>query len=54
MKGQSRYLCTLKYKNEEYAVKMFEEESIIYCDKKLIKILNIEFQLLQMTIILIM
>ena len=34
MKGQSRYLCTLKYKGEEYAVKMFEEQSIVYCDKK--------------------
>lgn len=34
MRGQSRYLCTLKYKGGEYAVKMFEEESVVYCDKK--------------------
>lgn len=34
MKGQSRYLCTLKYNGVEYGVKIFEEESVVYCDKK--------------------
>ena len=32
MEGQSRYVCTLKYNNKEYAIRMYEDQGIIYCD----------------------
>ena len=30
--GRSRYLATLKYKNNEYAIREFTDEGFIYCD----------------------
>ena len=32
--GNSKYMCTLKYKGSEFAVRSFDELGIIYCDKK--------------------
>lgn len=32
--GKSRYLCTFKYKNSNFAIREFAEEGIIYCDDK--------------------
>ena len=32
--GNSKYMCTLKYKGSDFAVKSFDELGIIYCDKK--------------------
>ena len=32
IKGNFRYLCTIKYKNTNYAIKEFSEIGIIYCD----------------------
>lgn len=32
--GRSSYVMTLKYKGENYAVRMFSELGIVYCDKK--------------------
>ena len=32
--GNSKYLCTVKYKNNEYAIREFAEYGIIYCDDK--------------------
>lgn len=32
--GYSRYLCTLRYKNKDFAVREFPEAGIIYCDDK--------------------
>lgn len=32
MDGVSRYLCTLKYNNKEYAIRSYDEKGIIYCD----------------------
>ncbi len=34
MNGKSRYVCTLKYKDNMYAIKEFSDESIMYCDDK--------------------
>lgn len=34
MKGKSRYLCTLKYNNKEYAIRSYDEQGIVYCDNK--------------------
>lgn len=34
MKGNSRYLATLKYENKEYALREFATQGIIYCDDK--------------------
>ncbi|MBP3887236.1 MAG: phage DNA encapsidation protein [Cellulosilyticum sp.] len=34
MIGNSRYLCTLKYNNKEFAIRMYEDEGIIYCDNR--------------------
>lgn len=34
MNGNSKYLCTVKYKNNEYAIREFTEYGIIYCDDK--------------------
>lgn len=33
MGGRSSYICTLKYKNTEFAIRSFDEQGIIYCDK---------------------
>lgn len=33
MNGRSSYICTLKYKDTEFAVRSFDELGIIYCDK---------------------
>ena len=33
MNGKSNYICTLKYKGTEFAVRSFDEQGIIYCDK---------------------
>ena len=30
--GKSRYLCTLKYANKEYAIREYSEQGILYCD----------------------
>ena len=32
--GRSRYLCTLKYNNCDYAIREFQDSGIIYCDDK--------------------
>lgn len=32
--GNSRYLCTLRYKNSEYAIREFSDLGIIYCDDR--------------------
>lgn len=32
--GKSRYICTLKYKGNEFGVKEFAESGFIYCDDK--------------------
>lgn len=32
--GSSRYLCTLKYKNIDFAIREYPEHGIIYCDDK--------------------
>lgn len=32
--GKSRYICTLKYKGNDFGVKEFAESGIIYCDDK--------------------
>lgn len=34
IKGNSRYLATLKYENKEYAIREFSSQGIIYCDDK--------------------
>lgn len=34
LRGKNRYLCTLKYNGNEYAVKTYEEQGLVYCDKK--------------------
>lgn len=34
LSGTSRYLCTLRYKNSEYAVREFPELGYIYCDDR--------------------
>lgn len=33
-KGIGRYLCTIKYANNEYAIREYSTEGIIYCDDK--------------------
>lgn len=33
-KGKSRYLATLKYNDQNYAIKEYQESGIIYCDDK--------------------
>ena len=32
--GRSRYICTLKYENVEYAVREFPDKGIVYCDDR--------------------
>lgn len=32
--GKSRYLCTLKYKSNEYGIHEYTEDGIIYCDDR--------------------
>lgn len=32
--GKSRYVCTLKYMGNEYAIREFAEEGIMYCDDR--------------------
>ena len=32
MSGYSKYICTLKYNNKEYAIREYPEQGIIYCD----------------------
>lgn len=32
--GSSRYICTLKYKGNEYAIREFDEMGVAYCDDK--------------------
>lgn len=34
MTGQNKYMCTFKYKGTEYGIKSYDEQGIIYCDKK--------------------
>lgn len=34
MVGKSRYLCTLKYENTEFAIREFPEEGVLYCDTR--------------------
>ena len=34
IKGNFRYLCTIKYKNTNYAIKEFGEIGIVYCDNR--------------------
>ena len=33
-KGVGRYLCTIKYNNEEYAIREYVNEGIVYCDDR--------------------
>ena len=33
-KGASRYVCTLRYNDEDYAIRTYASEGIIYCDKR--------------------
>lgn len=33
-KGVGRYLCTIKYMNEEYAIREYPLEGIVYCDDR--------------------
>lgn len=35
MTGQNKYICTFKYKGCEYAIKSYDEQGIVYCDKKI-------------------
>ena len=32
--GKSRYICTLKYKGNDFGVKEFAESGFVYCDDK--------------------
>lgn len=32
--GNSRYICTLRYKNADYAIREFSEQGVIYCDDR--------------------
>lgn len=32
--GRSKYLCTLRYKGSEYAIREFADQGIIYCDNR--------------------
>lgn len=34
MTGHSRYLCTIKFKNKEYAIRSYDDQGIVYCDSK--------------------
>lgn len=34
MNGQNKYICTFKYKGCEYAIKSYDEQGVVYCDKK--------------------
>ena len=34
MSGQNKYICTFKYKGCEYGIKSYDEQGIVYCDKK--------------------
>lgn len=34
-KGVGRYLCTIKYMNEEYAIREYPLEGIVYCDDRI-------------------
>ena len=33
-KGVSRYLCTLRYKGTDYAIREYAELGVVYCDDK--------------------
>lgn len=33
MEGNNRYICTLKYKGTEFAIRSYDNNGIIYCDK---------------------
>lgn len=33
MTGNNRYLCTLKYEGKDYALRSYDEQGIIYCDR---------------------
>ena len=33
MVGRSTYLCTLRYNNIDFAIRSFDEQGIVYCDK---------------------
>lgn len=35
MRGKNKYICTFKYKGCEYGVKSYDEQGIVYCDKKI-------------------
>lgn len=32
--GKSRYLCTIKYKNKSYGIRVFDEAGVCFCDTK--------------------
>lgn len=32
--GNSRYVCTMRYKNADYAIREYAEQGILYCDDK--------------------
>lgn len=34
LEGRSKYMCTIKYMNKEYAIRMFEDKGILYCDDR--------------------
>lgn len=35
VKGQSFYICTLKYNNREYAIREYPKQGIVYCDQNI-------------------
>lgn len=35
--GVSKYICTIKYKNREYAIRSFDMQGILYCDDRVDK-----------------
>ena len=32
--GKSRYICTLKYNNTEFAIREYAEAGVLYCDDR--------------------
>lgn len=34
VKGKSRYLCTIRYDNNDYGIREFADDGILYCDDK--------------------
>lgn len=34
LNGKNRYLCTLRYNNKEYAIRIYNELGVVYCDNR--------------------